>query len=283
MTSSLHVSFQDQQLIIARTAGGVPILMQNAACDHRPYLHPIVAPDGLGILTEDAPAHHPWQHGLYTGLNDVNGIGFWTEGLRGAPTDGTFHPHPLEAPTVGENTVRWEVATEWRTPDGSPMLLERQRWHFVDEGATYDLRLDWQLEALVDLTFGRYAYGGLFLRMPFRREIGGEAINSAGQINDQAEMQRADWVAVSMPIPDRPHSADEGWAGIAIFDHSGNREFPSPWRVDNQLGVGPSPCIAGAWQLTAGASMQTRYGFFVFCGRTRPDEVAQRFQRFART
>jgi hypothetical protein len=119
------------------------------------------------------------------------------------------------------------------------------------------------------------------LRMPFRPETGGEAINSAGQVNAQAEMQRADWVAVSLPIPDRPASAAAGWAGIAIFDHPGNREFPAPWRVDHQLGVGPSPCIAGAWQLAAGERAQTRYGFFVFCGRTRPEEVAARFQHFA--
>ena len=62
-----------------------PILTQNARPDFRPFLHPIVAPDGKGVLTELSPAHHKHQTGLYWGLKQVNGrdyfhnpgAGFW--------------------------------------------------------------------------------------------------------------------------------------------------------------------------------------------------------------
>ena len=40
------------------------ILTQNARPDFRPYLHPIVAPDGNGLLTEYSPGHHKHQTGL---------------------------------------------------------------------------------------------------------------------------------------------------------------------------------------------------------------------------
>ena len=50
-----------------------PILTQNARPDFRPYLHPIVAPDGKGVLTEFSPAHHKHQTGLYWGFTKVNG------------------------------------------------------------------------------------------------------------------------------------------------------------------------------------------------------------------
>ena len=279
----LHTQWHEEELSIARGADGPALVVQNARRNQRPFLHPILAPDGLGTLTEDAPPHHPWQHGLYTGLNDVNGVGFWTEGLRGSPSDGTFHPHPLSAPTVAGDQAHWQVSTEWRGPDGQPLLNERQAWTLTDAGSTFSLSLDWTLQAIVDLAFGQYAYGGLFLRMPFRTESGGEAVNSAGQRNQEAENQTAEWVALSMPIPDRPHSADDGWAGIAIFDHPTNRVHPTPWRVDNQLGISPSPCIAGAWSLAAGAESRQRHGLLVYTGRTRLDAVADHYRRFVQS
>jgi len=38
-----------------------PILVAVAKVRSRPYLHPIVAPDGNGVLTEHGPAHHKHQ------------------------------------------------------------------------------------------------------------------------------------------------------------------------------------------------------------------------------
>src|SRR5215212_6004321 len=45
----------------------------------RPYLHPVRDPSGRVVLTEDRPADHPWQHGIFTGFHKVNGLDFWTE------------------------------------------------------------------------------------------------------------------------------------------------------------------------------------------------------------
>jgi Methane oxygenase PmoA len=52
-----------------------PILTQNASADNRPYLHPIVAPDGKGVLTEYRPAHHPHQTGIFWGFKYVGSSG----------------------------------------------------------------------------------------------------------------------------------------------------------------------------------------------------------------
>ena len=41
--------------------------------NHRPYIHPIIAPDGKGVLTEYSPSHHQHQTGLYWGFTRVNG------------------------------------------------------------------------------------------------------------------------------------------------------------------------------------------------------------------
>ena len=58
---------------IYRKGGQSPILTQHARSNHRPYIHPIIAPDGKGVLTEYSPLHHQHQTGLYWGFTRVNG------------------------------------------------------------------------------------------------------------------------------------------------------------------------------------------------------------------
>ena len=273
---SLRVVHDRQSIRIYRGDGQEPILVQCAPADQRPYIHPVVAPDGRGIMTENSPSHHPWQHGIYVGLNDINGIGFWKEGLRNDPLDGTFHPKPLQTATADGHQVRWEVETEWRDPAGINMLTELQQWHLYDQGATFELDLKWSLLAHLDLKFGQSAYGGLFLRMPYRQERGGEVVNSEGQMNTDAEGKRARWAACSMQIDDRDEEA-----GIAIMDHPGNPEHPVPWRVDKQLGISPSRCIAGPWRLNKGQVQSCRYRIEVFCGKTDQRAIDHNWSKFA--
>ena len=102
----------------------------------------------------------------------------------------------------------------------------------------------WTLTANVDIRFGQYDYGGLFLRMPYCNERGGKVLTSEGLTFPEAEGQRARWVAVWMPI-----EGEENGGGIAILDHEQNPEHPVPWRVDGQLGISPSRCIVSAWNL----------------------------------
>ena len=260
------------QLVEVSRADGTPILSHRIVADQRPSMHPIHAPDGVGVLTEDAPGHHPWQHGLYTGFNLVNGFGFWKELVD----DGTFHPRLVGAPDVDGETARWSVSTTWRAPDGAELIDERQDWALSDEGATFDLELGWSLRALTDIEIGQYMAGGLFLRMPYTVEKGGLAVNSEGLMNGDAEKQRARWVAVSMPIEGR-----HDWAGFAIMDHPGNPAHPVTWRVDNELGVSPSRCIAESWTIPSGSTERYRYRLHAFCGPIDTESIDRRWHRFA--
>jgi hypothetical protein len=268
----LRVENTGRRLSLFREGRREPIVVQNAAANRRPYLHPLVAPDSIGVLTEDTPAHHPWQHGLYVGLNAVNGVGFWKEGKE----DGTFHPEPIPSPQQKRDRVSWQVRTAWRSPDGTTLLIETQGWTFQDAGDTYTLDLDWQLRAEIALTFGEYPYGGLFLRMPYREELGGLALNSEGQKNGDAEGQRARWVAVQMRTEGR-----SGPAGIALMDHPENPEHPVPWRVDGQLGIAPSRCIAGEWKLVRGETARFRHRVYAFCRPADVDRIEASWNAFA--
>ncbi len=264
-----------------------PLLVQNAEPNKRPFLHPLRCPVTGSILTEDAPPHHPWQHGLYFGLNDVNGVGFWTEHLseKRMATDGYFDPAPLAVPKVEDRRASWQVETTYRCPKQEAMMIETQEWclQIQDHDRLYVLDLEWSLKAQQDLTFGQYAYGGLFLRMPYRKETGGTARNSEGLKNPECEGQRARWVAVSMLLvnqDDQTNSQENG--SMAILDHPENPEHPVPWRVDGQLGIGPGRCIAGAWNLPKNESTTSRYRMLMYPGAIDSDLINAQWDAFSK-
>lgn len=276
MSSQLRIDSDDHRVAVYRGEAGEPLLVQNAPVDGRPFLHPIQAPGGIGSVTEDAPSHHPWQHGLYIGLNDVNGVGFWSEALWPATAhlDGSFRSHVLAAGVTGSDGARWEVATDYLDPSGERMLHDNQSWSLRSAGSLPELRLSWTLTADRDLRFGQYDYGGLFLRMPFRSETGGTAIDSEGGHGPAA---RARWVAVRMPLPESGRTAT-----VALFDHPANLEHPVPWRIDNQLGVSPSPCIAGPWSLAEGQSRTFEYGVLVGGPEVTDELIDARWSDYAK-
>ncbi len=262
----------DGQIVNISRGDGTPLLTHRVPRDRRPTFHPIMAPDGVGVLTEDGPAHHPWQHGLYTGFNLVNGFGFW----RDEPGDGSFRPALTSPPEAEVSALRWTIETAWIAPDGTKLIHERQSWALTDERETFDLDLQWELHAEQEIEIGQFMAGGLFLRMPYTPERGGEAVNSDGLVNSAAEKQRSRWVSLSMPIEGR-----EDWAGMAIMEHPSNPAFPSTWRVDNELGISPSRCIAGSWTIPAGGADRYRHRIHVFAGRTNSARIEERWSSFA--
>jgi hypothetical protein len=50
--------------------------------------------------------------------------------------------------------------------------------------------------------------------------------------------------------------------------------------VDNQLGISPSRCIAGAWDLAEGVSTTNCYRVVVFSRAIDADNLADRWERF---
>lgn len=53
---------------VRREGAPAPLLVQNTTADIRPYIHPLMAPDGNGVLTQFRPNHHIHQTGLLSKL-----------------------------------------------------------------------------------------------------------------------------------------------------------------------------------------------------------------------
>ncbi|MBI5691979.1 MAG: PmoA family protein [Verrucomicrobia bacterium] len=249
-------------ITVWRDGGTEPILTQNARPDFRPYLHPLVAPGGRGVLTEVSPGHHPHQTGIFWGFTRVNGRDYFH-------TPGGTHWRRAAASVIiarGEE-VKWSTVYHLLDDAGRAILTESQLWTLREAGAQYQLDLEWTGEAQADLVFGTQPYGGLFVRMPWRPGVAAAAVNNARQRDQRANGQRAVWVDVSLPTPEGGEPLH-----LAVFDHPRNDGYPHPWRVDQQFGFGPARAALGEWKLARGARAVFRHRLLAHPGRF--DDVA---------
>lgn len=268
----LQIEKRGDVVVVSRVGEGEALVADNAAAGFRPYLHPLMAPDRRGVLTEVSPGHHKHQTGLYWGFTRVNGRDYFHH-----PEESYWRRGSLGSISARGPVARWSHTYDLLGEDGKPVLRQTMKWTVTDGGDHYTVDLDWQGRALVDVSFDQYDYGGLFLRMPWKKETGGTAVNSEGQEGKAAEGQRARWVDVGMPIAGR-----DDWAHIVIMDHPRNDGHPLPWRVDGQLGVGPCPARLGAWKLPKGGRASFRHRLLVYTGAIDQARIQASWERFAR-
>jgi hypothetical protein len=251
------------------------VLVQNAQERIRPFLHPIMPPDGKGMLTASRPSHHPHQTGVYWGLKATNGRDFFMTCC--VPGEERYHRR-VSASVLQESGARvsWRTVYNLLDERGQTILVETKTWSIQEQDRKYLLDLEWRGDAKRAVTVERFYVGGLFIRMPWHKGIAGEVINAAGQRNNQAEQQRAIWADVGMAIAGR-----DDWGHIAILDHPDNTGFPIAWRVDSELGVGPSRQILQNWRLTEGESEVTRYRLIVYTGQLDPTVLHRAWTAYA--
>jgi putative membrane-bound dehydrogenase-like protein len=260
---------------VFRAGQAAPILTQNAKPDARPYLHPIAAPDGKGVLTEFSPDHHKHQTGLYWGFTRVNGRDYFhnPQGNYWRRVSATITQGDSKA---GREDVRWQTVYDLLDETGTTILTETQRWSMRERNGAFVLDLEWRGDAKTDVTIGKYDYGGLFLRMPWRAGIAGEVVNAARQRNERAEGQRAMWIDVGMQVAGRTDLAH-----IAIFDHPTNVGYPQAWRVDGQLGVGSARTRDADWAIGKGRSEVVRHQFLIYTGALNDVEMTNAWSEFS--
>jgi hypothetical protein len=159
---------------------------------------------------------------------------------------------------------------------GDSILTETQTWSMKQVDRKFILDLEWRGEAKKDITIEKFYVGGLFLRMPWRKGIDGKVINSEGKINSEAEGQRAKWTDIGLQIEGRKTKAH-----VAIFEHPNNTGFPNAWRVDNELGVGPSRQILGDWSIPNGNFEVIRYRLIIYTGEFDNTEITRLWKEFS--
>lgn len=290
---------QDEEtgsISIYREGEEEPIVTQNAGAEHRPFLHPIVAPDGKGLATQYSPGHHPHQTGLYWGFTRVNGEPMDEDTLRQwfyrrdkpeeiakaigrdyfhNPGGDYWRRESASVVTQAGTEVQWQTVYGMLDAEGNAFMTETQNWSMRAEEDRFILDLEWAGEAHTDVSINEMSYGGMFLRMPWKQGIPGEAVNAARQRNRQAEGQRAMWVDVGMQVEGR-----DDFVHVAIFDHPMNAGYPQTWRVDGQLGVGPTRARMGDWHIPEGATEVIRHRLIVYTGELNDLELTEDWEEY---
>jgi putative membrane-bound dehydrogenase-like protein len=233
-----------------------PLVVQNAKDKHRPFLHPILSPDGNGVLTEYSPGHHKHQTGIYWGFTRVNGRDFFHN-----PGEGYWQKVGSGIVEKTGKEVKWQTIYDLLDDKGTAILRETQNWSMHTDSGKYIISLEWKGEAQTDITVGKYDYGGLFIRMPWKEGMNGEVVNAARERNEKAEGKRAMWVDVGLQVDGRSDLAH-----IAVFDHPQNKAYPQHWRVDGQLGVGAARSREADWTITKGETETIKHQLYVYTG-----------------
>jgi hypothetical protein len=260
----------DTAFLVSRKNSNVPILTQIVKKEERPYIHPIIAPDGKGEITEFRPGHHYHQTGIFWGLKLVNG----RDNFMNYKSDYWRYVSATVTREKGDQ-VKWQTVYETIDSAGNAVMVETQNWTMRDFGSHYILDLEWRGEAKVDVVMGKFYVGGLFVRMPWKKGYIGEIVNAAGQKNREVEAQRAIWADVGIITPGRDDRAH-----MAIFDHPDNKAFPTPWRYDSQLGLGPSRQIMGDWGISKGNTEVIRYRIMIYTGELDSNALTQAWKKF---
>ena len=268
---TLTIRHDENAETISVFRGEMLLLVQNVRSDVRPYIHPIIAPDGIGVLTEFSPSHHKHQTGLYWGLKKVNGRDYFMN------WKGDYWRKVSATVVVGDGpTVKWQTVYDLLDEKNSSILTETQTWSMYESDGKFVLDLEWRGEAKTEVRMEKFYVGGLFLRMPWREGIAGEVINADGKRNSEAEGQRAKWNDIGIQIDGRKDKAH-----IAILDHPNNSDSPVPWRVDNELGIGPSRQILGDWSIQMGKSEIILYRLIVYTGDFSVDAINRLWREYA--
>jgi putative heme-binding domain-containing protein len=237
----------------------------------RPYLHPVRHPSGQIVLTEDRPADHPWQHGIFTGFHRVNGINYWKE------DEGKQRFVRLLDQKETSERVNWRALVELVAPDGNVVLEEEDSItiHAPESPEGYAIDFELLLRAKYkDVAFGKFFVGGLAVRMPWDKANPRQThLNSNGLRDRECEQQRAGWCNVERPFGNQTF-------GIAVFDHPTNPTYPSAWRADEQGLINPNISGLGDWTLPAQQTRTFHYRLWVYRGPATRTDLAKRFEEF---
>jgi len=246
----------------------------------RPFVHPVRTPAGH-VLSVDAPADHPWHHGLWFTIKFVNGENFWEE----YDQFGTLRQ--VDPPTFAdEHTATSRI--DWIRPDGVDVVAT-ESCSMTHRDVSGGWALDWDVRFIpaVDVELDRTpfttwgGYGGLTMRgRPDWHDTELRLPDGAGR--DRLLGQPGAWCALDGPIA--TENGGDAEVGLVVMDHPDNPDHPVPWyastRADTYGNEGWSNfCNAaflwdGPRSVAADTELRLRYRVIVHDGRWELDQLA---------
>jgi hypothetical protein len=259
------VSIAVEKDAVAFKAGGA-VVAKYAVADAaaKPYLYPVLAPNGVGVtrgwpvakgLPGEATTDHVHQKSVWFCHGDVipegvelkvksankgdRGVDFWSEAKD---KDGKPRHGKIACVRVGEpvrharNHASVETRNEWLTPDGVKIMDEVRTIHFIDAAAGRLFVFDIALKATVcPIAFGDTKEGSFGVRVHDGlrpSEKSGATVTTAAGVTVAPPARDLP----PMPVWGRPAAwidysgkLDDTAVGVAVFDHPKNP--PAAWHA----------------------------------------------------
>lgn len=279
---------------------------------HRPYLYPLRSVAGT-IVTRSFPAgqipgestDHPHQAGIFYGHGDVNGYNYWSiqnvpnPPSRGNTSRGRIILKELVSVRDGDETGSVEVALDWLTPAGQPLLTEKRTMTFYSHPEFRIIDFDFDFQAIEKVVFADTKEGTFAIRVasaleeqqPRRNPDGpklprtGKLVNAQGHEGEERVWgKRSQWVNYSGLVDGRR-------VGVVMMDHPENPRHPTYWHSRayglhsiNPFGVSnflDDKTQDGSLTLEPGRHVRFRYRLVVHPGARRT-EIARLYEQYAK-
>ncbi|HYF31325.1 MAG TPA: PmoA family protein [Chitinophagaceae bacterium] len=263
------------------TVNNRPVFFYNTAVKNPPagspdyyrrsgFIHPLYSPDG-SVLTDDFPAGHMHQHGIFlTWVNTTfrgEMVDFWNQHKN------TGTVEHVEVLGIEEGPVFSRLKTKLRhiSLKHGPVLEEVWTitiYNFADH-YMFDLASE-QVNITADtLYINKYQYGGLAFRgsrewnrhdsVHFRNLW--QVLTSEGKDTADANHTKARWVDASGKVNGKLN-------GVTILADVGNFRYPQSIRVHPDMPYWCfAPMVDGAFALVPGGLYKSRYRFVVHAGQ----------------
>lgn len=280
-STSIEIAVQDRQILRYHTAAvdppdGLPSYYRRSG-----FIHPLYSPEGL-VLTDDFPAEHAHQHGVFMTWVNTTFRGDFTDFWNQQDETGTVRHVAVLDTVSGPVFARFRVKLEHLSLKHGPVLGEERtitvfNWygHFL-----IDLYSEQRPLTGDTLFINEYHYGGLAFRgnaqwnaadsSAYRSDM--KVLTSEGIRRKDANHTRPRWVAAYGTLREEE-------AGVAIMGHPGNFRFPQPVRVHPEMPYFCfAPMVEGAFEIGPSGQYQSKYRFFVFTG-TPPTKLIEEIWR----
>jgi len=261
---------------------GKPLFHYAADPRYRTHLHPVYVPGTREPMTRFRPADHPWQFGVFVGLNKVNGLDFWCSGEAVYPPEerGTMHVQDLRVHSE-RGDLSFTGVSEWRDPRGRPVLEEYQHIGVPEQSdcsEAFVIDFTWELHGKHGpVHVAESPYGGLSVRLVGEGETR-RHLNANGHTGADCADQAARWTSVAQPVDNVGTWIAHGdlsfaYAGIAVFDHPSNPGFPNRWRVDPHGMINPCLAKSRSWDIPEGERVRFAHRLYAFRGVENGDAI----------
>ena len=232
------------------------------------HIHPIWTPGGK-VVTDEFPADHPHQHGLFAAWVNTTFEGrhvdFWNQGGK----TGTVEHASLEATTSGDVFAEFTATlrhVDLSAPD-APKAALKETWtarvYAGDPDAfVFDIESRQTCAGDSPLTLNEYHYGGMAFRgaADWFKQPEHDFLTSEGKTRADGNQSRPNWVCEHGLVDGSP-------CCVTVMSHPSNFRSPQPVRLhpDKPYFVFTPP-VLGEFQIKPGEAYVSRYRYVVHDG-----------------